>query len=348
MFARQVRRGRPAGLLFAGATVLGVAAANDALHALGWVPGPPLAPLGFAAYVMGSILSSTADRARGQHDLDARAAKLERRSQELARADAELRAGKEELVRKEQLAAVGELSAVVAHEVRNPLAIISNAVATLRRGHVDAADRETLLGILDEETSRLNRLVGDLLRYARPVDLQRQLVSIREILGRALTVAGQRTDVMVDVIEKGEAPRTRGDPNHHRQVIENLINNAMQSMAGAGSLTISLAPCEVDGAPGLELEIQDTGEGMDTLVRKRALDPFFTTRPAGTGLGLAIVARIIDAHGGRLTIESQAGSGTRVSVTLPVGSEEPLESSEKAPESEVPLPAELKRAMGRR
>jgi signal transduction histidine kinase len=251
-------------------------------------------------------------------------------------------------VRQEQLAAVGELSAVIAHEVRNPLAIISNAVATLRRENVDAADRETLLGILDEETSRLNHLVGDLLRYARPVDVQRQLLNVREILGRALAVAGQRTDVTIEVIENGEAPRAWGDASLLRQAFENLISNAIQAMAGGGSLTVTLSPCDVDGAPGLELDIQDTGEGMDTLVRKRALDPFFTTRPAGTGLGLAIVARIVDAHGGRLTIDSKAGQGTRVSVTLPVGSEEPLSKLAADRVSDVPLPAELKRAMGRR
>ena len=109
--------------------------------------------------------------------LEARAGELKDRARALARSYEELRAAQDELVRKEQLAAVGELSAVVAHEVRNPLAIISNAVATLRRSGVAEEDRATLLGILDEETTRLNRLVGDLLRYARPIDLDRQHVS---------------------------------------------------------------------------------------------------------------------------------------------------------------------------
>jgi signal transduction histidine kinase len=107
---------------------------------------------------------------------------------------------------------------------------------------------------------------------------------------------------------------------------------------------------DFEGTSGVELQIQDTGEGMDTQVRNRALDPFFTTRPSGTGLGLAIVARIVDAHGGRLRIKSAAGAGTIVHVFLPVSMEsereQPSSPSERA--SEPPLPIEVRKAMGRR
>ncbi|HEY4116782.1 MAG TPA: ATP-binding protein [Byssovorax sp.] len=347
---RGVLRGRPDGLVFASAILLAVAAANDALHALGLVPGPPLAEIGFAGYATAVTLTWMFRNTGSRRELERRASEVRKKSRELAGAYAQLRADKEELVRKEQLAAVGELSAVIAHEVRNPLAIISNAVATLRRGQIEAADRETLLAILDEESSRLNRIVGDLLRYARPVDVQRQFVSVRELLDRTLSLVANQTDLVVDVVEEGEPPRIWADANLLRQALDNLVTNAMQAMAGGGVLGVTLTARECGGEPGVELVIQDTGEGMDTQVRRRALDPFFTTRPSGTGLGLAIVARIIDAHGGSLHIESAAGSGTAVTVELPVSAEgDPLEQDgdDERP-SEVPLPAELKRAMGRR
>jgi signal transduction histidine kinase len=103
-------------------------------------------------------------------------------------------------------------------------------------------------------------------------------------------------------------------------VFDNLIDNAVQAMGAGGSLTICVRSSSEDGTDGLAVDIIDTGEGMDTQVRSRALDPFFTTRPSGTGLGLAIVDRIVDAHGGRLAIDSRAGEGTTVTVFLPHGS----------------------------
>jgi signal transduction histidine kinase len=220
-------------------------------------------------------------------------------------------------VRKEQLAAVGELSAVVAHEVRNPLAIISNAVATLKRSGVGEEDRQTLLGILDEETTRLNRLVGDLLRYARPISLERQLVSLRDLVERGTALARGKIGVDLDVVQPEPTEKIWADPNLLRQVIENLVDNAIQAMSSGGALTVTLVNAEWEGVRGVELQIQDTGEGMDTEVRSRALDPFFTTRPSGTGLGLAIVARIVDAHGGSLRIKSARGAGTVMHVFLP-------------------------------
>jgi signal transduction histidine kinase len=114
--------------------------------------------------------------------------------------------------------------------------------------------------------------------------------------------------------------RLWGDANLLRQVFDNLIDNAVQAMSAGGRLTIRVRTWNREGADGLGVDIIDTGEGMDTQVRSRALDPFFTTRPSGTGLGLAIVDRIIEAHGGALDIDSRAGEGTTVTVFLPHGS----------------------------
>ncbi len=317
ILGRAFLRGRREAIGLIGLTLLAVAVIWDALCNLGWAAGPPLASFGYAAFVNGVIMTLLARFTALRRQLEGRAGELKDRARDLSRAYAELRAAQDQLVRKEQLAAVGELSAVVAHEVRNPLAIISNAVATLRRSGIGDDDRSTLLGILDEESSRLNRLVGELLRYARPVNLERQLVSVRELVERGMSLAQGKLHLDAELVEPEPIQKIWADPNLIRQVIENLIDNAIQAMSSGGVLTVRLANLDLDGAHGVEIQIQDTGEGMDTQVRARALDPFFTTRPSGTGLGLAIVARIVDAHGGVLRIHSKSGAGTVMHVFLP-------------------------------
>lgn len=345
VLARALLRGRREAIILAGMGLLAIASIHDALAALGASSGPLLCPYGYWAFVNGVMMTLLTRFTTLRRELEARAAELRARTGELSRANDDLRAAQDELVRKEQLAAVGELSAVIAHEVRNPLAIISNAVASLRRPGIEADDRGTLLQILDEESSRLNRLVGDLLRYARPVNLERQQISLRELVERSLVLAQRRPDLDVELCEPEPVERVLGDANLLRQVIDNLITNAVQAMSGGGTLTLSLANLLHEGKRGVELKIQDTGEGMNTSVRSRALDPFFTTRPSGTGLGLAIVARIVDAHGGVLQIRSKAGEGTSVHVFLPIASDAPPSRSPERPSSLPPMPAELRKAI---
>ncbi|AKF06383.1 ATP-binding protein [Sandaracinus amylolyticus] len=249
------------------------------------------------------------------------ARELEQRTDELARSYDELRQTQEELVRKEQLAAVGELSAVIAHEVRNPLAILKNAVSSLRRPTLTHVDRGVLLSILDEETDRLNRLVRDLLAYARPVAPKGSSVEVEPLVTRAFELAcgGRRehTDVHLELELDGAPSAVLGDAELLRHAIVNVMDNALQAMGPRGRLRVEATPTALDARPAISLAFTDTGEGMDTLVRAKALDPFFTTRPAGTGLGLAIVDRVVKNHGGTLSIESAPGAGTTVTLTLP-------------------------------
>jgi len=329
-----------------GAAALLASAGYDAFCAVRGECKPLVIPYGYAAFAMGVVMSLLSRYAALRTRLEERAADMKKRSAELARAYEELRAAQADMVRKEQLAAVGELSAVIAHEVRNPLAIITTAVATLRREGLVEDDRQTLLGILDEEASRLNRLVGDLLRYTRPVRCERQLVSAREIVERALALSQPREDVKVEIVEPRPVEKIHADPQLLRQVFENIVSNALQAMPSGGSLTVTITPREQDG---VEVRIADTGEGMENSVRDRALDPFFTTRPAGTGLGLAIVARIVDAHGGRLEIESHVGTGTEVRISLPQHGEPTPGRRSVPPESRIsslpPMPRELRKAI---
>lgn len=304
-----------------GATLLTAAMAHDAGVASGlWSTGY-LADVGLAAFAIGIASTQSARYVAVTRELERRTRDLRSRTRELRRSYESLRTTQEELVKKEQLAVVGELAAVIAHEVRNPLAVITNATSNLRKTGITREDHDTLLSILDEETLRLNRLVGDLLRYARPVSVQRSHIKLDDLLARPLALAQSgaksiRTQLEIDCHE----PTIWGDANLLRQVFDNLIDNAVEAMHPGGLLTVRMRATTENGIDGIAVDIIDTGEGMDTQVRSRARDPFFTTRPSGTGLGLAIVDRIVDAHGGQFAIDSRTGEGTTVSVFLPHGS----------------------------
>jgi len=247
---------------------------------------------------------------------------LATRTVELETSTQDLHMTQELLVTKEQLAAVGELSAVIAHEVRNPLAVIKNAISGLRRPTLRDEDRRTLLDILDEETDRLNRLMHDLLAYARPVTPRSEVVGVAALVQRAVERARHgvaHPELVRFDLDLVEGPATLlGDADLLRHALVNVIDNALLAMPDGGTLTIRVSASEIDGRPALALTFTDEGEGMDTLVRNKATAPFFTTRPAGTGLGLAIVERVVRNHGGRVEIESSYGAGTSVTIRLPL------------------------------
>jgi signal transduction histidine kinase len=338
-----------------GMAVLVAALVHDAALSARGVASPMSLPLGYSAFTAGAVLAMLSSYAALRRQLEGRTRELKQRSRELARSYAALKRAQAELVHKQQLAAIGELSAVVAHEVRNPLAIITTAAATLRRDAIRPEERGVLLGILDEEVSRLNRLVGDLLVYARPVNVERHAVALREIAERALTMASGRPYVTTAIVEPEPVDAVPGDPNLLRQAVDNLVANALQAMPDGGVLSIRLARATRDGRAGVELVVEDTGEGMSTAVRSRAGDPFFTTRPSGTGLGLAIVGRIVRAHGGLLRIASAAGEGTAATIFLPAVAVEPAGRDDEAEDpaswakpasSPPPLQIELREALG--
>ncbi len=250
-------------------------------------------------------------------ELEARSRSLRERTGELERAGEELRTTQAALAQNERLAAVGELAAVVAHEVRNPLAVISNAVSGLRKSEISRVDQLILLDIVQEETVRLNRLVSDLLHYARPVKLALANVNLGELLERSVARvrAEEPTNIRVDLCP--EAELASADSDLLCMIFDNLIDNAMQAIRDGGFITVRVHRETRDDKPGITVAIVDTGHGMNTAVRRRAKDAFFTTRPSGTGLGLAIVERIVQAHGGQFELASKAGEGTTATVFLP-------------------------------
>lgn len=346
LLARSYLDGRREALaVVLGATLATAASINDLAVTSGSMSTAYLGDFGLLAFVVGIASTISVRYTSVAAELDRRTTELRTRTHELRRSYEDLRAAQEELVKKEQLAVVGELAAVIAHEVRNPLAIIANAVAGLRKQSISREDHETLLAILDEETSRLNRLVTDLLRYARPVNLQRAQFMLADLLERALAFAKtKKRTIRMELLREGtDAGGMWGDANLLRQVFDNLIDNAVQAMGGGGTLTVRMRSDSKEGVGGVAVDVIDTGEGMDTQVRSRARDPFFTTRPSGTGLGLAIVDRIVDAHGGQFAIDSRAGEGTTVTVFLPNGSSEPPKTLGLASRP-TPAPASPRRA----
>ncbi len=294
-------------VLTIGFALFGLIAVHDLALVLRFVSGHSWMPVAFIIVLFSVMLFRTIEYETYSQSAARHAEALAGRARELEEANRELSLAKAELFKQQELAVVGELAAVIAHEVRNPLAIIANAVAGLRKP-LPKSDHETLLTIVDEETQRLNTLVRDLLRYARPIELQRQDVDVSDMLSR---IAGAgRTPARVDA---PEGIMISGDPTLLRQAIENLRDNAAQAVGEGGEVVLVASETDEDVA----IEVRDDGEGMDTQILRRAKDAFFTTRPSGTGLGLAIVDRIAIAHGGSFTIASRAGIGTTASIRLP-------------------------------
>ncbi|HQM10579.1 MAG TPA: ATP-binding protein [Polyangiaceae bacterium] len=321
LFGRSVQRKRRDSLaLFTGAVLFALAAVNDMLVGSGVIRGLSLLPLGLIVFSTVLVILFLRRYNLVRQEYAQHAKSLNERGRQLREARRALRELQNELGRKEQLAAIGEMAAVIAHEVRNPLAVITNAVASLKREGLSRHDHDVLLSILEEESERLNRLVSDLLNYARPINLQRQRLVLHEVCQRAMLV-GTIHNARLVFDENSARGQIWGDVNLLRQVFDNLVENAVQATDGSGTVTLSIRAASRETAEGFIVTVSDDGEGMDTQVRSRAKDPFFTTRPTGTGLGLAIVNRIVETHGGEMWFESSSGEGTTVNVFLPIGKE---------------------------
>jgi two-component system sensor histidine kinase PilS (NtrC family) len=224
----------------------------------------------------------------------------------------------EQLRRSERLAAVGQLAAGLAHEIRNPLASLSGSIELLARELPELDENPLrLIRIVGRETARLNRLVSDFLVYARPRPARRETLRAAEMLGELIQLLGQgeHADARFELDVPDEVTLA-GDPDQLRQAFLNLMLNAAQ--AGGDALVRVRAEASPADGPGVEIAIEDRGVGIPPGDLERIFEPFFTTRPKGTGLGLATVHRVIEAHGGSIEATSEVGKGTQIRVWLPV------------------------------
>ena len=222
--------------------------------------------------------------------------------------------------RNERLTALGNLAAGVAHEIRNPLSSIKG-FATYLAGKItgEGPDKEAAK-VMIQEVDRLNRVVSELLEFARPGEMRLKSGDINDVIERALRLAGSDASakgVSTRFTRDGTLPAVPIDAERLTQALLNLFLNAIQATERGGSLEASAS---IDhGAGRLAVRIADTGKGMPPETLSGIFNPYFTTKPSGTGLGLAIVHRIVEGHGGEIKVESQPGKGTTFTLLLPLG-----------------------------
>ena len=222
-----------------------------------------------------------------------------------------------EVARSRHLNSIGSLAAGVAHEIRNPLSSIKGfAVYFKERLSGNKEDEETA-DIMIAETERLNRVISQLIEFARPLELKKEKVQFVELVKHTIKLIAadaQKNKISVEIDATADLPEVEVDPDKIKQVLLNIFLNSLAALKDGGKLTIELVP----GADNLTVIISDNGAGIKKLDLLRIYDPYFTSKPAGTGLGLAVVQKIMEAHGGKIDVESEAGQGTKVFLFFPL------------------------------
>lgn len=298
--------------------------ASDRTHAISTRTQGRLSPADLAE-LMG-VMSESNERLKSSHDT---------LCTEVARLTRELGQANEQLERSRRLAALGEMAAGIAHEVRNPLASISLYARMLVEDLIDRPDERTIASKIAGAVRQGEAIVQDVLSFAREICIDPVRVDARGILSRACESAGSARWAGKIIIR-------RADENHREpielicdaglieQALVNLIRNAVEAMLehdGSGTLVLDARhdPCKPSGTtpserPGVVLSVIDSGPGVAPEIIDRMFNPFFTTRPTGTGLGLAIVHRIMDAHRGQVRVGAgPGGRGAAVELYLPGG-----------------------------
>jgi signal transduction histidine kinase len=240
----------------------------------------------------------------------------------------EAAASERTLRRSESLAAVGQATTQVAHEIRNPLGSIRLGVSMLRDSVTNDQDALNTIELVERGISHLNKLVVDVTQYSRQKELERSDVDLHESLERSIDLVSERISEKNATVERVFARRSivgQWDPYQLRQVFVNVIANAVDASQENSAVKISteLLPPETngDGQPPrtyARITIADQGKGMDKATRDRIFEPFFSTKKRGTGLGLAIVKQIVEQHGGRISVASEPGEGSKFRIDLPV------------------------------
>jgi len=235
----------------------------------------------------------------------------------------EVRRLQQEVERTKRLASLGSLAAGVAHEIRNPLSSVKGFATYFREKLKDSPqDRDTATTMI-QEVERLDRVIGQLLEFARPSTLKIKPVRVTDLIRHSLKLIegdARTKGVEVKADLPANLPQALMDADRMNQVLLNLYLNAIQAMDGGGLLQVTVS--RDDSRKLTTITVSDNGRGIEPADQERIFDPYFTTKSDGTGLGLAIVHKILDAHGGSIKVRSQTGVGTTVTMTLPDGEEE--------------------------
>ncbi|HEX8960335.1 MAG TPA: CHASE domain-containing protein [Geobacteraceae bacterium] len=259
----------------------------------------------FAVYLKGHI--------RRSEDVRRMNEELEQKAQERT---VELLEAQEELVRREKLAILGQLSGSVSHELRNPLGVMSNAVYFLKTVLADADETtREYLDILKKEIDNSQRIIGDLLDFTRTRQPLTTAVTPRELVDASLGRCAMPKSITPRTEVPDNLPQLMVDPQQMEQVLQNLIANAVQAMPEGGSLSIG---ARADG-DYVEISVADTGAGISPENMKKLFQPLFTTKARGIGLGLVVCRNLATANGGRIEVESRPGGGTTFTLVSPAG-----------------------------
>jgi signal transduction histidine kinase len=277
--------------------------------------GPPeLSELGLRLVflgVVGTLANSLAEALREQSQ------KSKAVAEQLAEANRSLREAENVVRRSERLAALGQLSAGLAHELRNPLGTIRGSAEMLRANvPVDNSIAREMSDFIVSEADRTNALVTQFLDFARPLQLKLSPCPVTDPLDRAIAQVQRNGAAQIAVYKNyaPDIPPVEIDASYMERVFYNLVLNAVEATAPGGAVTVKtrLTP------EAVEVDVIDRGAGIDRPLQEQIFNPFFTTKPQGVGLGLAIVSKIVDEHGGRIGLESEPGRGSVFRVTLPL------------------------------
>ncbi len=262
-------------------------------------------------FLVGTTTGILADQSRR------RSAELEATTRQLEKVYRDLQASFEQVKRADRLSAIGQLAASLAHEIRNPLASIEGATNIIDSPQTSDEVRAGSLNVIRKESRRLNRLLTNLLDFARPrppefqpVDLGRLIDSVVALVDH--TARHNRTEIRKQV--SALLPMIESDPEQLKQVLLNLTINAIQAMPEGGCIEISAH--SVDS--GVRLAVRDQGSGIGDEDLDKIFDPFYTTKEAGTGLGLSVAHQIVAQHGGIIKAERNTGRGMTFSLVLPL------------------------------
>jgi signal transduction histidine kinase len=222
-----------------------------------------------------------------------------------------------QIMQAEKMAAIGELAAGIAHEIRNPLGIITGSAETVRK-HKDQKIREEMTRYILEESNRINGLISSFLDFARPKEPKLMGCDLREVLEKTLLLLSPQAKTLGVEIRK-EIPQgplhVSIDPDQMRQAFTNLGVNALEAMPQGGVLKVTVLENARDK---VSIRFSDTGKGIPKELKAKVFDPFFTTKEGGTGLGLSIAHRIISQHAGTLSVEGGEGEGSTFTIVLPL------------------------------
>jgi len=273
-------------------------------------------------------------------------------AERLAETNRRLEQAQAEARRSERLAALGQLSAGLAHEIRNPLGVIKGSAEMLTQ-KLQASDElaRELAGYISTEVNRLSALVTEFLDFARPLNAQPQPGDLIALLDRVLQIVADRFTgkqaVRVERRYAGGLPLVPLDESLCEQAFLNLVQNAYEAMEAGGTLRVEVQPATKDGREGMELRLADTGPGVPKELREEIFNPFVTTKKTGVGLGLSIVSKIVDGHHGSIHVENAPEGGAVFTLFFPLNEiVEPHAAAELRSAGQVRVPAPTQASTG--